>query len=192
MIIWIKIFFFSLIPIGIYGFVCVHRLYKKVFKNDVLVELFLDDKEVDLELPSSGYYSVWQKGELFKFSFVNKYKPQLINKNTNSIVRLHYSVMRPNSNNFKTAEMELFWFKAHSGNYKLKLISGLSITRLESTLTSPLVLNSVRANPSPYRFQVRKSAFPGATVIFILLMLFSFFCVLGGFVFGLLADQIFT
>lgn len=192
MIVWIKISFFCLIPIGIYGFVRVHRLYKKIFKNEIVVEFFLDNTEIDFELPSTGYYSIWQKGEFFKRSFVDKYKLQLINLDSNIAVRLYGSLMRPNSNNMKTAEMELFWFKSSVGTYKLSLINGGSITRAESLLTNPLVLNNSRSSRSKSSIQVRKSAFPGASLIFILLILFSFFCVLGGFVFGLLADRIFV
>ena len=86
--------------------------------------------------------------------------------------------------------MELFRFSAPAGKYTLKLIPGSSISAVENSIINLLPAKMV--DYDKYFIQVRESQPTFLVFVAIALIVLAGFCIIGGFVFGLLADQIFT
>ena len=85
--------------------------------------------------------------------------------------------------------MELFRFTALPGKYKLELTPGSSISGIENSLINLIPAKMV--DYDKYFIQVRESQPVFLLFVGIVLIVLAGFCIIGGFVIGLLADQIF-
>ena len=97
--------------------------------------------------------------------------------------------MSPRSNNFSTGQMEMFTFTAKAGDYELKLLSGSSVSKLQSVVGSAIPLANI--DPKNYFIEVRESQSQLLTLLSIPMMLLGLAGVIGGPVMGLLAEQLF-
>lgn len=185
----IKILFFCLIPIGMLILSKGIKLLKKPLNGKVILSLPYSDKVGNFTIEKTGIYSIWQKGDLLKKTPINKFRPHLYDTAANKELILKPSIMSPRSNNFSTGQMEMFTFTAKAGDYELKLLSGSSVSKLQSVVGSAIPLAKI--DPKNYFIEVRESQSQLLTLLSIPMMLLGLAGVIGGPVMGLLAEQLF-
>ena len=188
-IIYVRILLFCLVPLG--GFILYHgiKILRKAFNGKVMLEMPYLQQTGEFTIGESGVYSIWQKGEMFKKTPINQFSTHIYEKGSNKKISLNYSVLRPNSNDFSTGRMEIYTFSAKPGVYELRLEDGSSISNVESFISNLIPLPSV--DLAKYFIQVRESQSQWVTLLGIPVALLGFFGILGGFVLGVLADQLF-
>ena len=86
--------------------------------------------------------------------------------------------------------MELFRFSAPAGKYRLELVEGSSISKIENSFIKRLPVKMVDFDK--YYIQVRKSQSLIILIAGIVLITFAGLCIIGGLVLGILSDQIFV
>ncbi|MFO7620545.1 MAG: hypothetical protein R6W81_04685 [Bacteroidales bacterium] len=185
-----QILLFCLIPVGIILLILSIRLVNKTFSGNILLEIPYARKTAEFSLPRAGTYSIWHKGESFRKAPLDEFKPVIIDKSTSEEMKLSSLLLRLNSNNRKTARMELFRFSAPAGNYIIALTEGSSITGLENSIIGLTPFKM--ADPDKYFIQVRESQPLLITLAGIVMIVLAGFCILGGLILGILADQIFV
>jgi len=185
-----QILFFSLIPAGIILLVFSVNLVKKTFSGNIILEIPYTKKSSEFLIKDAGVYAIWHKGTYFRKAPLGEFKPEIIFKSTGERIRLYSSLFRPNSNDGRTARMELFRFSAVPGEYILNLNEGSGISGFEKTLTDLIPAKNV--DPDKYFLQVRVSQPRLSLLAGILLIVLSGLFIIGGLVTGILAKQIFT
>jgi hypothetical protein len=180
---------FCLIPVGAFLLYKSIVLVGKSFGGKVLLELPFIQKSASFEITESGVYAIWQKGQYFRKLPVDRFKPVIYHESTKEKLSLFPSIFRPNSNDGSTVKIELFRFSAAPGKYSIDLAEGSSITKLESLLSS--VFPAKKADINKYYILVRESQPFYYLLIGIPLIAISGLLMIGGLVFGILADQIF-
>lgn len=188
-ILYIKIFFFCLMPIGAYILYHGIKILRKSFNGKVMLEMPYLQQAGDFTILKSGIYSVWQKGEMFRKTPLDQFSSHIYEKESQQELNLSYSLMSPRSNDFSTGRMEIYTFYAKPGVYELRLQDGSSVSAIESTISKLIPLPNV--DLSKYYIQIRESQSQWVTLLGIPITLVGAFGVLGGFVLGLLADQVF-
>jgi hypothetical protein len=181
--------FFALIPIGIIILIFSVRIVRKTFSGEIILEIPYTRKSAEFSLTHPGKYSVWHKGQYFRKAPLDEFEPVITNKSTGERTRLFHSVFRPNANNGMTARMELYRFSAPAGDYLLELDEGSSISAVENTIISFNPASEV--DHDRYFIQIRESQPFFIGFIGVILIAFAGFCIIGGLVLGILADQIF-
>lgn len=189
-LILIRIGLFSLIPVGIFVLIKTLGMTKKIFNGNIILEIPFTQKEATFQVPKNGAYAVWQKGQLFRKTPVDQFEIQILRERDGTVVSLSPSFMRPNTSNFDTGRMEMKRFSAESGSYKLILRDGPGISSFEKGLSNLIPAKEVDYNK--YFIQVRETGPAYHMFLAIPLFLLSGFMILGGFVLGLLAQQIFV
>jgi len=184
----IQLFFFCLIPVGVFILIRAIRLVKKSFSGDILLEIPFSGKISDFEITKSGVYSIWHKGQVFRKAPLHLFKPSVRNSTSSEELALIPSVFRPNTNNGRIGRTELFRFSAAAGKYQLKLMEGSSITQCERAISNLFPLKPV--DLGNYFIQIRESQPLYYVVIGILLLILAGFLIIGGLVSGILADQL--
>jgi hypothetical protein len=184
-----KILFFCLIPVGTLVLIFSIRLMKKTFFGNQILEIPYSQKSAEFILPVSGTYSIWHRGQFFRKAPLDEFIPEIVSQSTGSKIHLSSLLLRPNQNNGKNARMELFRFSAPAGKYTLKIIPGSSISGVENSIINLLPVRMV--DYDKYFIQVRESQPTFFVIVAIVLIALAGFCIIGGFVLGLLADQIF-
>lgn len=184
-----QILLFCLIPFGILILIFSIKVVRKNFSGDIILEIPYAQKSGDFAITKSGHYAIWHKGTFFRKAPLDEFRPVIINQSTGEETRLIPSLFRSNSNNGRTARMELFRFSLSPGTYRLELAEGSSISALENAFIRRFPARKV--DPDQYFIQVRETQPFIYVVIGILLMILAAFCIIGGLVIGLLADQIF-
>jgi len=185
----LRIILFCLIPAGAFLLYKSIMLVRKSFSGNVLLELPFIQKNATFEITESGVYSIWQKGQYFRKLPVDRFKPVIYNEATKEKLSLFPSIFRPNSNDGKTVKIELFRFSAAPGKYSIDLVEGSSITKLESLLAS--VFPAKKADIDKYYILISESQPFYYILIGIPLIVIAGLLMIGGLVFGILADQIF-
>ncbi|MDE4455714.1 hypothetical protein [Psychrobacter sp. DAB_AL62B] len=188
-ILTLKILLFCLVPVGLFILFKGIMLLRNTFTGKVLLDLPYLDRVGCFTISKSGIYSIWQKGPLFKKTPIAKFRPQIRNTSTDQVINLSDSLMSPRSNNFSSGSIEMFTFNADAGDYELKLVAGSSVSSFQKIIGDVLPLADM--DLKKYAIEVRKSQSQWLTMLSIPIMLLGFTCTLGGFVLGLLADQIF-
>ncbi len=185
----IRILLFCLIPIG--AIILYHgiKLLRKSFNGKVLLEMPYLKQNAEFTVLKSGIYSAWQKGEMFRKTPLDQFSTHIYEKATQQEIPLNYSLMSPRSNDFSTGRMEIYTFNATPGVYELKLSEGSSVSGLGSFVSKLIPLPTV--DLSKYFIQIRESQSQLLTVLGIPIVLLGAFGIIGGFVFGVLADQVF-
>jgi hypothetical protein len=184
-----QLLFFSLIPIGLVLLYLSINFAKKAFSGDILLEIPYTQKSGEFSINESGTYSIWHKGQFFRKAPLDEFKPEITNKSTGEKARLTSLLLRPNANNGLTARMELFRFEAPAGNYVLNLVKGSSISAIENNLLKLVPAPKVDSNN--YFIQLRESRPLYQIIIGIVILTLSGLIIIGGLVFGILANQIF-
>lgn len=185
-----QVLFFCLIPLGILILVFSIKLLQKNFSGNIILEIPYSQKSAELIIPNSGRYSIWHKGQFFRKAPLDEFRPEIISKSTGEKIKLSTFWLRPNTNNGKTARMELFRFSAPAGKYFLKLADGSSITVMEKTIIRLLPVKMV--DYDKYFIQIRETRTVFLVLIGIVFAAMAGLCIICGLVFGILADQIFT
>lgn len=182
--------FFSLIPVGLILLTYSIKFSQKAFSGSLLLEFPYLQITGEFTIEKPGTYSIWHKGPFFRKAPLDEFKPEIIYNSTGEKLKLSSNLFRPNTNNGINARMELFRFKATPGNYKIKLESGKSISRVENTLLKLIPAPNVK--PEDYFIQVRECR-PFYQVIFgILFLTISGLLIIGGLIFGILSEEIFN
>jgi hypothetical protein len=187
--VFFQIIFFTLIPIGIFILIVSIKLVRKSFSGNVILEIPFAIKSSEFEIFKSGNYSIWHKGPVFRKAPVDKFRPVIRKASTKEVITLIPSIFRPNSNNGSTGRMELFRFSAPAGKYELELTEGSSVSMVERGINRIFPLKKVETDA--YFIQVRESQPFYFIPIGIFLITLAGLCIIGGLVFGILADQIF-
>ena len=185
-----QVFFFLLIPVGVFILIKSIKLVRKTFSGAVILEIPYSRKSSVFEITKSGVYSIWHKGQIFRKAPLNQFKPQIHNDITKEEIKLTPSVFRLNSNNGYTGRMELFRFTAPAGKFKLDLTEGSSLSLIDRGIYRLFPLRMV--DVENYFIQVRESQPIYYLLIGIILMALAGFLIIGGLVFGILSDQLFT
>lgn len=184
-----KILFFLLIPAGILLLAFSIKLVRKTFSGNVILEIPFATKTAEFSLIRPGTYSIWHRGELFRKAPLDEFRPVIIDKSTSEEIKLSHLLFRPNTTGRKSARMEIFRFSAPAGKYILSLMEGSSISRAENSLIKKMPLEMV--DYDKYFIQVRESQPFIITIGGIIMIVLSGFCIIGGLVLGILAEQIF-
>src|SRR6218665_1262266 len=187
-LILIRILFFCLIPIGISIFIRGIQLIRKSFNGKILLEIPYLHKSGRFTVTKAGYFSVWQKGQLLKRTPVHKFRPHINDESTKEGLKLSFSFLGLQTNNFSIGRMELYRFYAPIGNYKIELKEGTNISKFENLAGKLIPLPSV--DLSLYFIEIRESQSQIITFLTIPMILLGAFGAVGGLVLGLLADQI--
>jgi hypothetical protein len=185
-----RILFFCLVPVGFFILVKTIRMLKGIFNGRILVEIPFTQKEVKFEVTTPGVYAVWQKGQLFRRTLVDKYILELVKDPSGKQVSLPRSFFNPHVNGFDNARIEMNRFSAQAGYYRLilKEKSGASIFE-------GLFYRLFPARPvdyTQYFIQVRESRPVYYMIAAIPLFALTGFCIIGGFVAGFMAPSILT
>jgi len=184
-----QVLFFLMIPVGLIVLFLSIRMVRKTFSGNIILEIPYLQKSAQFAISKPGNYSIWHKGQIFRRAPLDEFKPVITNDSTGIEITLHSLLFRPNSNNAVTARMEIFRFTAPAGKFTLELKEGSSITRIENSFIKQLPFKMVE--PDQYYIQIRQSQPFGIVIIGIVLMALSGFCIIGGLVLGILANQIF-
>lgn len=184
-----QILFFCLIPVGITALFFSIKILRKAFFGDIILEIPFSQKHSEFVIQEDGNYSIWHKGRYFRKAPLDEYKPEITDLSTGEKVRLYSFLLRPNTNNGKIARMELFRFSAHSGKYALVLAEGSSISAVEKNFIR--IIPARKVDYDEYFIQVRKTQPVFLILSGIALILLAGLLIIGGFVLGILADQIF-
>jgi len=186
----VRILLFCLIPIGIFIMVTAIRLLKQTFNGTIIAETPFTQKEVDFTITETGSYSIWQKGIIYRKLPIGTFAIKIINQ-FNKTIPVHRSFFSPQINGYYEGRMEIYHFIANSGKYTMKLetITPSTFVRAISAL-APATVKPI--NPAEYFIQVRKSRPVYYMFIAIPLLILAFFFIVGGFIMGLLADQVFN
>lgn len=184
-----QILFFSLIPLGIIILLSSVKLLQKAFSGRIILEIPYSLKSAEFTLNEPGTYAVWHKGQYFRRAPLDEFKPVIIDKSTGLNLELSSFILRPNTNNGKTARMEIARFSASPGKYVLLLSEGSTVSGAEQSLIRFLKIKMV--DYDKYFIQIRESRPVLSVLIGILLLTVAGLCIIGGLVIGILADQIF-
>ena len=185
-----RILFFCLVPIGLFILVKTIGMLKGVFSGEVIAEIPFTQKEVVFNIVRPGVYAIWQKGQLFRRTPVDKFKLKLNTMPSGQDVSLPISFFRPYLNGMDTGRMEMNRFSAESGKYRLSVVEGTSVSLFEK-----IALSLFPAKPvdySQYFIQVRESRPVYYILTAIPLCTVSAFFMFGGLVAGFMAPNILT
>jgi hypothetical protein len=163
-------------------------MLKGVFNGEIIAEIPFTQKDIVFEISRPGIYAIWQKGKLFQRTPVDKFKLQLNKVPSGENVSLPKSFFSPHLNGMDTGRMEMNRFSADSGNYRLTIVEGSSVSAFEKIAISLFPAKSVDYNQ--YFIQVRESRPVYYMIAAIPLFMLSAFCMIGGLVAGFMAPGI--
>lgn len=187
-IILLRAFFFCLTPIGIFILIKGIAWIRKTFNGKILVEVPYLENRGEFSVIDVGNFSVWQKGEVFKRTPVDKFKVRIFKASTNEEIKLNASLLSPRTNDFSTGRMELYHFFAPVGSYKIMFQLGSNVSGFESLIGNILPMQPV--NLSKYFIQVREAQPQINSLIAIPMILLGVLGTVGGIILGILAEQV--
>jgi hypothetical protein len=173
---------------GIYILIKTIRMLKGVFSGEVIAEIPFTQKEVTFDIVKPGIYAIWQKGQLFRKTPVDKFQLKLNKIPSRETVSLPRSFFSSHINGMDTGRTEMNRFSAESGSYRLTIVEGTSVSVFEK-----IALSFVPAKPvdySQYFIQVRESRPVYYIIASIPLFTLSAFLIIGGVVGGFMAPDI--
>lgn len=182
-----RILMFSMIPIGIFLLVKVIRMLKKTFNGKIITEIPFQQKSTTFELPESGHYAIWQKGQLFRKTPIGDIKLQ-IQDESGTIIRLNPTWFSLHKNGGDTGRSELKKFTAPAGKFTLSILDQTDSNFLRKMLKDTLPVKPVDQNY--YFIQIRESQPVYYFLIAIPLLTLSGFLMIIGLVAGLVGPQI--
>jgi len=183
-----RILFFCLVPLGVFILIKTIRMLKGVFNGEVIAEIPFTQKEVTFNITRPGVYAIWQKGQLFRRTPVDKFQLKLNIVPSGDNVPLPKSFFSPYLNSLDTGRMEMNRFSAVSGNYRLSIVEGNSVSLFEK-----IAIHFIPAKPvdySQYFIQVRESRPIYYITASIPIFILAAFCIIGGLVAGFMAPTI--
>jgi hypothetical protein len=187
-LLYYRILFFCLIPVGIVILVWGIKLLQRSFNGTILLELPFSAGSGSFSVARSGVHSIWIKGPLFKRNPIDRMHPRIISEATNQEVPLATSLLAPRSNSFSTGRIEFYTFSAEVGTYRLELVAGSGISGLQRLLAK--AFPSGPLDLSKYFIQIRESQSALIPLLAIPVIIAGGGGIIGGLVMGLLADQL--
>lgn len=184
----LRVLFFCLTPVGIFILIKGITLIRKAFNGKVLLEVPYLENGGEFSITEAGNFSVWQKGEVFKRTPVDKFRVRIFETSTNEEIKLNASLLSPRTNDFSTGRMELYCFFASAGNYKMTFQQGSNISSFQSLIGNVLPVQSV--NLSKYFIQIREAQPQINSLLAIPMILLGIFGTVGGVLLGIFADQV--
>ena len=181
-----RILMFSMIPMGIFLLVKVIRMLKKTFNGKIIAEIPFQQKSSTFELPESGHYAIWQKGQLFRKTPIGDFKLQ-IQDESGTIITLNRIWFRMYKNGWETGRTELKKFTAAAGKFTLSILDqpdGNFLGKILDTLAVKPV------DQSHYFIQIRESQPVYYFLIAIPLLTLSGFLIIIGMIAGIVGPQI--
>lgn len=175
---------------GIFILVKTIRMVKGIFSGVAIAEIPFTQKEVVFDIIRPGVYAIWQKGQLFRRTPVDKFRLELNKVPMGENVSLPKSFFSPYINGMDTGRMEMNRFSAESGSYRLTVVEGSSVSLFEKIALS--LFPAKQVNYSQYFIQVRESRSVYYMIAAIPLFALSAFCIIGGLVAGFMAPGILT
>lgn len=189
-ILFIRILLFCCIPVGIFILVKGIKLIRKSFYGPLFLELSYLQGTGQFILTEEGDYSVWHKAPLLRRVPIDKYRPHIYNDLTKEEIKLSRSYTGMQANSFEDGRIELFTFFAGPGTYTLQLKEGSSVSGLQQVISN-IIPQPAGADLSKHFIQIRKTQPVLLTLLAIPIIILGGGGIIGGFVLGLLADQIF-
>lgn len=187
-VILLRVLFFCLTPLGIFILIKGITLIRKAFKGKILLEVPYLENGGEFSITEAGNFSVWQKGELFKRTPVDKFKVRIFKTITNEEIKLNASLLSPRTNDFSTGRMELYHFFAPVGSYKIIFQQGSNASGFENLIGSILPIQPI--NLSKYFIQIREAQPQINSLIAIPMILLGVLGTVGGIILGVLAEQV--
>ncbi|MFC6267838.1 hypothetical protein [Frigoriflavimonas asaccharolytica] len=184
----IRILFFCLIPIGVFALLKGIKLIRKSFSGEVLLEIPFSQLSGQFYVAKAGTFSIWQKGKSLTRTPIDKLRPFIYSELTKEELKLNYSLLSPRINDFSTGRMELFTFYAPIGSYKIELKEGTILFGLQNLIAKAIPSKSI--DMTKFYVQIRESQSQVFTFLAIPMIISGMFGIIGGFVLGILADQI--
>ncbi len=189
-ILLIRILLFCCIPVGIFILVKGIKLIRSTFYGPLFLELSYLQGTGQFALTEGGDYSIWHKAPLLRRVPIDKYRPHIFNDLTHEEVSLSRSYLGMQANGFGDGRLQLFTFFAGPGNYTLTLKDGSSISGLQKMIAN-VIPQPEGTDLSKHFIQVRKTQPILLTILAIPITILGGSGIIGGFVLGLLADQVF-
>ncbi len=173
--------------IGIILLVIGIKMLIKSFNEKIIVEIPFTCKVNSFQIGKAGAYSIWQKGKLFRKAPVDKFRPVITNETTGEQINISTSIMGTHVNNGSIERMKLFTFSAQTGNFKLELAEGSSVSFIERAFSSLIPVKKM--DPDQYFIQIRENQ-PGYLILLgIPLIIIGFAGVLVGIILFATFDQ---
>jgi hypothetical protein len=188
-IILIRVLFFCLIPVGIFVLVKGIKLVRKSFNGAILLEMPYLQGSGQFSVTEAGDFSIWHKAPLYKRTPLHQYRPHIYNTATNEQLPVSKSYFGMQSNDFSEGRMEIFNFVAPVGTYTLKVEEGTSLSGLQIVIAN--VIPPGNPDLSKHFLQIRKTQPKILAFLAIPVIILGAGGIIGGFVIGLLADQLF-
>lgn len=185
----IRILLVCCIPIGIFILVKGIKLIRGGFNGQILQEMSYQQGMTEFTIQHSGYFSIWQRSPLLTRTPIDQFKPIIEDTKTQQQIDVNPAYLGARTNGFSEGRMEVFTFSAPAGKYLLKLVEGNNLSAIQSAIASIIPLGSI--DLSKHFLQIRKSQSSLLTLAAIPVILLGAFGIIGGFVFALLADQLF-
>ncbi len=130
------------------------------------------------------------KAPVLKRTPVDRLQPHIFNQATNQEVELVFSVLSPRSNDFYEGRMETYTFTVEKGDYRLELAAGSNISKFEEMIANAITSKSV--DLTKFFIQIRKRQLQFYAFLGVPITILGAFGIIGGFVNGILADQLFN
>ncbi len=198
-VLYIKVLFFSCIPLGICLLIIGIRRLRKFFNTKILAETrMLAGETVSFELEKPERIAVWIKAPLRKLNYLDRVKITVYNQDKQEYVKLCYKFFQVRFNGFSEGRVKRYFFWAEAGNYKVEIVEGSSLLFIEKLMGnllkfSPLFflfLSIKRADVNNCFFQVRENKAPFYGFFSILMTVLGAAGIIVGFILGILADLI--
>jgi hypothetical protein len=165
-------------------------MLKGVFNGKVIAEIPFTQKEVVFDINRAGVYAIWQKGQLFRRTPVDKFQLKINKLPGGEEISLPRSFFSPFLNGMDTGRMEMNRFSVESGSYRLTIVEGTNVSLFEKIASS--IIPAKPVDYKQYFIQVRESRPVYYMLAAIPLFTLSGFCMIGGLVAGFMAPNILT
>lgn len=189
-IVFHRILFFSLIPIGIILLIKGIKLVRKSFFGTVLLNLPYLKQSGTFTITTPGKHAIWYKGPLYRKIPSDKFRPRIFDAGLNIEIDTSFSIIESYVNGFSEGRIEAFTFDAPAGNYRMELAEGGEVPALLKFM-SKIIPDIRKVDLEKFYVQVRQSQPRYYAFLAILLILLGAFGIIGGLVLGILADKIF-
>jgi hypothetical protein len=184
--------FFILAVFGLFLAYTAIKLGIRIIKVPTYLELPYLSKKGTFHLPQNGSFTIWQKGKQRMLTPVDQFKPVITNTLTGDQIELTSILLFrvTKTDLIGNISIQLFRFKAQSGNYLMELLPGRSITQVEQNLSKPLRSIASSFDPARYSILVTKYQSPLLVFGFVWSILLSIAFIVSGLIFGINPDFI--
>ncbi|WP_228270223.1 hypothetical protein [Acinetobacter bereziniae] len=131
----------------------------RIFRAKLLLEMPLTQKSKNFRVVHQGCYSIWQEGPLFKLAPMAFIHPEIINIDSQEVIKLTSSLGRPHKNGFTRGSNLIFYCELVTGNYSLTIVDGSSFNQLENQISQKMIdhLPINKVLNQQYNLQIKQS-----------------------------------